>query len=200
MLLGIFNTEPRHIFGEIMMKKLTLLALTLALVSGSSQAGTLGDFFSGITVGAGYSTDSVHGETLDGYSVYSQGVLVPSLKDNLFTDFRISSTSKDDYSSVVPKDGALNTTTVDLDRYQASIGYGIPYHVTNSVVLKPYVTAGWSWDKLSTAGNNETDNSFVASAGVKGEFGQHFMTSIGYSEETSGFKSGQWMLDVGYRF
>ncbi|MCW8347373.1 porin family protein [Vibrio sp. ZSDZ65] len=180
------------------MNKATVAFLSLSVVSTLSQAATMKDFFSGITVGAGYATDNSHGSTLQGYSVFSQGYLVPSLKESLFTDFRVTTTSGNlsSNSDAEKKYGH----SVDLDRYQAAIGYGMPYHVSNSVVVKPYVTAGWSWDKIKGSGQNETNNSFVASVGVKGEFNEHIMTGVSYSKETNGFKSGQWLVDVGYQF
>lgn len=184
------------------MKSMTIIALCAACFSASTYANTFTDLFDGVTIGGGYASDSAEGSTLGGYSVYSQGTLFPSLKDYLFTDFRYTTTSKEDYwldpsSNLIKQD-------VDLNRYQASLGLGYPFQVSESVVLKPYATAGWSWDKVeySDAGSaaNKKDNSFMASAGIRGEFGKHFVTGIGYSKETSGFKLGQWTFDVGYRF
>ncbi|MFA0084606.1 outer membrane beta-barrel protein [Vibrio sp. 10N.261.51.F12] len=182
------------------MKHSSLALICLSLISGVSHAGVISDAFSGITIGGGYATDSSHGETLKGYSVYSQGYIVPSMKENLFTDFRVTTTSNDSYSGYNSQNGTLETQSIDLVRYQAAVGFGVPYHATDSIVVKPYVTAGWSWDKVSAGSQDEKDNSFVASAGVKGEFGEHFMTGVGYSKETNGLKSGQWLVDVGYRF
>ncbi|MCL9776122.1 outer membrane beta-barrel protein [Vibrio methylphosphonaticus] len=180
------------------MIKATVAFISLSVVSTLSQAGTIQDFFSGVTVGAGYATDSSDGNTLQGYSVYSQGYLVPSLKESLFTDFRVTTTSGNLGST--SDDEKKYGHSVDVDRYQAAIGYGVPYHVSSSVVVKPYVTAGWSWDKVKGSRQNGSNNSFVASVGVKGEFNDHIMTGVGYSKETSGFKSGQWLVDVGYQF
>ena len=131
------------------MKSMTIIALCAACFSASTYANTFTDLFDGVTIGGGYASDSAEGSTLGGYSVYSQGTLFPSLKDYLFTDFRYTTTSKEDYwldpsSNLIKQD-------VDLNRYQASLGLGYPCQVSESVVLKPYATAGWSWDKRNQA-------------------------------------------------
>ncbi len=108
------------------MKYLPLLVLPLLSAALPSQASVVGDFFSGVTVGAGYANDNAMGETFNGYSVYSQGYLVPSLKDNLFTDFRVT-TTKADLDQGLPD--------AKLTRYQASVGYGYPFSLADSVVV-----------------------------------------------------------------
>ncbi len=187
------------------MKGVTKVTLCLLCFSSATYANTFTDLFSGITIGAGYASDIIQNATLGGYTIYSQGYILPSMKDYLFTDFRMSSTSNTEYYSF---DNSLtfDKLDVDLKRYQASIGMGYPFEVADSIIVKPYVTAGWSWDKGTV--NNDTyhesatyhDDSFLASVGVRGEFGEHVVAGVGYSKESSGLDLGQWTLDVGYRF
>jgi len=184
------------------MKTITVIALCAACFSASTYANTFTDLFDGVTIGAGYASDAAQGSTFGGYSVYSQGSLFPSLKDYLFTDFRYTTTGMEEHwldpsNNIIKQD-------VDLNRYQGSLGLGYPFQVSESVVLKPYASAGWSWDEVefkgALKGGNQKDNSFMASAGIRGEFNKHFITGIGYSKETSGLELGQWTIDVGYRF
>ncbi|GAD89515.1 MULTISPECIES: outer membrane beta-barrel protein [Vibrio] len=190
------------------MKNFKWAILGVALVAGYASASeanstTSSDagFFSGITLGAGYANDSnIQGQTLDGYTIYSRGYLVPSLKDYLFTDFRWSHTT-DDVPVSATQAGALITNKYDLERYQASIGVDYPFQATQSITIKPYLTAGWAWDTLKIASQKGHDNGMVGALGLETQFGQHVVTDLGYSEQFSGdLKANQFMLDVGYKF
>ncbi|OBT12139.1 hypothetical protein A9264_03090 [Vibrio sp. UCD-FRSSP16_10] len=187
--------------------------LSVALVAGYASAADAGNttssddtnFFSGITLGAGYAQDSnIHGNTLNGYSIFSRGYIVPSLRDYLFTDFRWSHTT-DDIAYGSDKHGNLQTTTADLERYQAALGVGYPFQATQSIKIKPYLTAGWAWDSIEVESHNDHahahDDGMVGALGIETQFGQHVVTNLGYSEQFSGeLKADQFMLDVGYRF
>ncbi|CAM4152316.1 outer membrane beta-barrel protein [Vibrio neonatus] len=192
------------------MKNFKWAILGVALVAGyasASEANTTSSeagFFSGITIGGGYASDSnVQGHTLNGYSAYSRGFLVPSLKDYLFTDFRWSHTTSDNEAPTVSGQNfsAVTFTKYDLERYQANIGVDYPFHATQSITIKPYLTAGWAWDTLEIASQKDHDNGMVGALGLETQFGQHVVTNLGYSEQFSGdLKANQFMLDVGYKF
>ncbi|GAB7220060.1 outer membrane beta-barrel protein [Vibrio comitans] len=177
------------------MKHIKWTILSVALVAGLANASEAGGvtssdegtgFFSGITLGAGYAQDNIDGKSLKGYSVFSRGYLVRSWKEYLFTDFRVSTTSKDD---------------ADLERYQASLGVDYPYQASENITVKPYLTSGWSWDKLEEGSYKSHDNGFLAAVGVETQFGDHVVTNLGYSEQFSGdLDANQFMLDVGYKF
>ncbi|GEM80668.1 outer membrane beta-barrel protein [Vibrio superstes] len=177
------------------MKHINWAILSVALVAGLANASEIDNggtsdeatsFFSGITLGAGYAQDDFNGINLRGYSVFSRGYLVRDWKEYLFTDFRISTTSKDD---------------IDLDRYQASIGVDYPYQVSESITLKPYLTSGWAWDKIKAGPYKNHDNGYLAAVGVETQFGDHVVTNLGYSEQFSGdLDANQFILDVGYKF
>ena len=181
------------------MKILAIAAGTLLLISGAANAE---NFFSDTIIGGGFASNQVDGKTFNGYTIYAQAPVVESLKDYLFTDFRVSSTSNESYS--VDKNSNFQSNTENLTRYQAAAGLGMPFKVSDSIQLKPYITAGWSWDRVKDQPINssmkDSDNSFVAAAGLKGEFGKHFMTGVGYSKEVSGLKTGEFMVDMGYKF
>ncbi|GEA60993.1 outer membrane beta-barrel protein [Vibrio comitans] len=183
------------------MKHIQWAILSVALVAGLANASEASNaasadegtgFFSGITLGAGYAQDNIDGKSLKGYSVFSRGYLVRSWKDYLFTDFRVSTTSKDD---------VVGRYDADLERYQASIGVDYPYHASETITVKPYLTSGWSWDKLEAGPEKVHDNGFLAAVGVETQFGDHVVTNLGYSEQFSGdLDANQFMLDVGYKF
>ncbi|GAD79522.1 outer membrane beta-barrel protein [Vibrio ezurae] len=193
------------------MKNFKWAILGVALVAGYASADeanttTSNDdagFFSGITLGAGYASDSnVDGKTLNGYTIYSRGYLVPSLKDYLFTDFRWSHTSSDDEDpAVTGPNHIISFSKYDLERTQANIGVDYPFQATQSISIKPYLTAGWAWDTLEVDGRKGHDNGVIAALGLETQFGQHVVTNLGYSEQFSGdLKADQFMLDVGYKF
>ncbi|CAM3031783.1 outer membrane protein [Vibrio rarus] len=183
--------------------------LSVALVAGYASAAdadtaTTSDdssFFSGITLGAGYAQDRVFNDTLVGYSVYSKAYIVPSLKDYLFTDFRVTHTTDDVANIQQGKTGPVQISKLDLERYQASIGVDYPFQVTKSIQMKPYLTGGWSWDKFEFESRSRHEDGFMGAVGVETVFGRHVSTDLGYSDQLTGdVQIHQFMLDVGYKF
>lgn len=151
------------------------------------------NFFSGITLGAGYAKNKVANDgttevRLDGYSIFSRGYLVKSYKDYLFTDFRVNSLSK---------------SHIDLTQYQASVGLGYPFHVSNGITMKPYLQTGWSWNTAKVEGIGKShDNGILLGTGLETQFGKHFVSNIGFSiaEGDHDISYSNAIFDLGYKF
>ncbi|GAM75742.1 hypothetical protein JCM19241_3654 [Vibrio ishigakensis] len=182
------------------MNKVKLALIFAGLTLGSANLAHAENFFSGITVGAGYVTGKVanDGYSLvrpDGYSIYSRGYLIKSYKDYLFTDFRVNTESK---------------SVFDLTQYQASLGLGYPFHVSNGITLKPYVQAGWSWNKLEAdipsgtekGHHKHHDNGVLVGTGLETQFGEHVVANVGVqvSQGDNDLAYGNAIFDVGYKF
>ncbi|GAM59263.1 hypothetical protein JCM19231_4728 [Vibrio ishigakensis] len=130
------------------MKALKYALLSTVAFASFANAGTVSDFFDGVSVGAGYINESgkdinVSGSSnrSDGFELYSQA----PINDYLFVDSRYSWTQED--FSAQTKAGYQKTAELKRDHLQASVGAGYPYKVSDSVQLKPFVKTGWSWDK-----------------------------------------------------
>ncbi|GAM70150.1 hypothetical protein JCM19236_5697 [Vibrio sp. JCM 19236] len=186
--------------GISIMNKVKLALIFAGLTLGSANLAHAENFFSGITVGAGYAKGSVNieGDSLvkpDGYSVFSRGYLVKSYKDYLFTDFR-----------VVTESGKRQQFKLDCTSYQASLGLGYPFHLVDSISMKPYVQTGWAWNSLKGKQSGQTqkhhDNGVLLGVGLETQFGDHFVTSIGYttSKGQNDFTYENTMFDLGYKF
>lgn len=189
------------------MNKVKLALVLAGLTLGSANMAHAENFFSGITLGAGYASGQIrneYGDTLlrpSGYSIYSKGYLVPAWKDYLFTDFR-----------VVTRSDSTSEGKLDLTQYQAGLGVGYPFHLTEHMTIKPFVEGGWSWNthKLTAQGfsGKRHDNGFLIGAGVESQFGEHIVATIGYSfvDGDDVYRNGsenlytQGMFDLGYKF
>ncbi|GAM63576.1 hypothetical protein JCM19232_2556 [Vibrio ishigakensis] len=198
------------------MKAIKYALLSTVVFASFANAGTVSDFFDGVSVGAGYANESYSGEhptgdaipvdskRSDGLDIYAQA----PINDYLFVDSRYSWTQEDYYGNT--KAGNQLNAESKFERYQAYLGAGYPFHVTQSIQLKPFVKTGWSWDKGSLktvaptfdtqVNASKNDNSFTLGTGVEAQFGHHFVSTVNYTKETSGFKMEQVSFDLGYRF
>lgn len=189
------------------MKAVKYVLLSTVAFASVANAGTVGDFFSGVSVGAGYINESgtdipvqTKSDRSDGIEIYAQA----PINDYLFVDSRYAWT-QEDFEDVMAQ-GASPQKSGDLKRthLQASLGAGYPFQVSQSIQLKPFVKTGWSWDKsklsLFSVNASRTENSLTLGTGLEAQFGHHFVSTVNYSKETSGFKMEQVSLDLGYRF
>ncbi|GAM75745.1 hypothetical protein JCM19241_3657 [Vibrio ishigakensis] len=173
-----------------------------------ANAGTVSDLFDGVSVGAGYINESgseggIKGESdrSDGFEIYSQA----PINDYLFVDSRYSWTQEDFEGVTYPGGSAQKTADLKRTHFQTSLGAGYPFQVSQSIQLKPFVKTGWSWDKSKLDSifgylGSKSDNSFTLGTGVEAQFGHHFVSTVNYTKETSGFKMEQVSFDLGYRF
>lgn len=193
------------------MKAVKYVLLSTVAFASVANAGTVGDFFSGVSVGAGYINESGKdisvqdkSERSDGFEFYAQA----PINDYLFVDSRYAWTQEDFQTE--PESGLSKQPVAELKRthLQTSIGAGYPFQATQSIQLKPFVKTGWAWDKAKfdvtrqdwTGDASRSENSFTVGTGLEAQFGHHFVSTVNYSKETSGFKMEQVSLDLGYRF
>ncbi|WP_261817328.1 autotransporter outer membrane beta-barrel domain-containing protein [Vibrio gallicus] len=191
------------------MNKTKAAILFAGLTLGSANIAHAENFLSGLTMGAGYSSTSVTNDDVTqsrpkGYSIFSRGYLVKSWKDYLFTDFRVVSETE-------KTTGSGGSMKIDLTRYQASLGLGYPFHVSEGFTVKPYIQSGWSWNtaKLTATFNDgqqmgvkQHGNGILLGTGIETQFGDHIIANVLVlmNEGKGGDSYGSSMFDIGYKF
>ncbi|MGF1718880.1 porin family protein [Vibrio kyushuensis] len=182
-------------------KAVTLIAL---LVSGGAMA-DIRDETSGVYVQGGVAGMNVESPKLNDQKV-NGGALTVGYDINKIVGVSLSvqGASDEDIKSA-NLDGSMNTQKIDVGASQIGTDIGYTFSMSNSITLKPYVSAGVGATKLerNLSGNTETQKTeaLFAGVGAKMTVKKHFIVSLDLRQQGSSDEAAKIsMLQAGYKF